>query len=61
MACSVKYCVVLAISVHCITAVESKTAVDVIERFINVRSDIYVTASLPDLRHSNHSVLRLGT
>ena len=31
-----------------------------IERFVNVNSDIYVTASLPDLRHSHHTSLRLG-
>ena len=39
---------------------ETTDASKKIERFVNVNSDIYVTASLPDLRHSHHTSLRLG-
>ena len=39
---------------------ETKDARKKIERFVTVTSDIYVTASLPDLRHSHHTSLRLG-
>ena len=55
-----KYCIVITTLIQIRATSESKDAVDVIERFVNVRSDIHVTASLPDLRHSHHTSLRLG-
>ena len=55
-----KCCIVITTTIQLLATSESKDAVDVIEHFFTVRSDIHVTASLPDLRHSHHTSLRLG-
>ena len=60
MAKLLRYCILITITSKCGALSENKDAVGVIERFVNIRSDIYVTASLPDLHHSQHRSLRLG-
>ena len=55
------FCGVIIILVQSLTESASKNYTDKIERFINVKSDKYVTVSLPDLAFSQRSSIRLGT